>query len=292
MQWQKPIFVTPLLLIATGCSGSAQRRDRSLLHTLSGENVRLQQELARLKERVVLLESRQQPPHRVGRESDSSAELGPKELPIVTLKPTKGAAPRPPQGAPVPAQKPRRPGGRRVVIRLRGTPPPQRVALQEHTPNGGKVLRLGRFYPLKEPSASTVSLERASTPKGRGARPEEIYRSAMRFFREGRYAHALVWLTKLLKRHPGSSYMDNALFWKGECYYNLKKYAMAIPLYTRVIQRYGTENKAPDALFKLAMSYLKMGRKALGRQSLARVMELYPNSQVAVKAARVLERMR
>ncbi|MBU1536186.1 tol-pal system protein YbgF, partial [Myxococcota bacterium] len=127
---------------------------------------------------------------------------------------------------------------------------------------------------------------------GHTSSDKKLYREAMEHFKRHQLAVAMIWFGKLIKQYPGSSLKGNALFWQGECYYGMKKYSLAMARYQEVLKKFSTHAKAPDALFKMAMSRLRSGSKKSGRTLLARVLELYPNSAVASKASRELERTR
>ncbi len=281
-------------LFTMGCAPSSDKVQGSLLATLQTRTQKLEGEVTALRERLLVLEGRGGASPRAvaakapGTSSRKAAirEPGPDELPTVRLAPRQG---HPPEGR-TPrryAVRPRRmKASRRVVLKLEGTPRYDPVS-EPHVSRSSKVLPLGRHYDIREPDGSV-----ARSPGGNASSAHGIYTQALSHYRKERYAIALTHFARLIRDYPKSALIDNALFWQGECYYNMKKYSLALERYRQVIKKFGSENKAPDALFKMAVSYLRLGKKQAGRTMLARVLELYPNSPVAAKASKELERTR
>ncbi|MBN2722554.1 MAG: tol-pal system protein YbgF [Deltaproteobacteria bacterium] len=170
---------------------------------------------------------------------------------------------------------------------------------------GNKVLRLGQFHEMKEPSHSRGHLNRnvkrtVRKTKYNGDSGTDygvdgdrfLYRQGMKWYKSGRYDLALIDFSKLERKFPDSPYVDNALFWQGECYFRKGKFQIAINFYSKVVKRYKRGNKVPDAIFKMGISYYSMGNKGKGRKLVSKLIEMYPNSEVAKRASLWLKKVR
>ena len=95
---------------------------------------------------------------------------------------------------------------------------------------------------------------------------------------------------RFLARYPRHDYADNAQYWIGECYYDLKQYHAATREFRRVVERYPRGNKVPDAMLKLGFSQLAAGERREGRQVLESLRKTYPKHEAARLAALRLAR--
>jgi tol-pal system protein YbgF len=236
-------------------------------------------------------------------------ELGPEELPKVTLRPptpklTPAPAPAPPQAEteeevlvverdePVEEEDPPplKPGQKRIVLRLQGEPT---GAGPVNNP-GGPVLPLGKYAPLKEPEQSThhPSPKTPAKVERPTAGAEGLYQTAMEHFEQGRHALALTWFARVEKEYPAHVLVANAIFWQGECHFQSARYPLAISMYQRMIDAYPKSPKVYDAMYKLGVAQDKNGSTARARELLSRVMELVPQTPTAAKAAAYLQKMR
>jgi tol-pal system protein YbgF len=114
------------------------------------------------------------------------------------------------------------------------------------------------------------------------------YQTALSKYRAGKYAHAAEAFRSFVSRYAKHAYTDNALYWLGECFYDMKNYRLALKIFRRVVEDHPTGNKAPDALLKMAYSYLKLKEKANAKTVLAQVVQSFPKSQVARLASQTL----
>jgi tol-pal system protein YbgF len=126
----------------------------------------------------------------------------------------------------------------------------------------------------------------ASAPKKRPFRRTALtlYHDSLMALREGRHAEALAGFHRFLTRYEPNRYSDNAQYWLGECYYDLKQYQSAAREFRRVSERYPDGNKVPGALLKLGYSELAAGNRREGRRALEKVRHLYPKHATAVLA--------
>ena len=113
------------------------------------------------------------------------------------------------------------------------------------------------------------------------AEPLRLYRDALAALRAGHNAVALTGFRKFLTRYPRHDYADNAQYWIGECYYDLKQFRSAVHEFRRVVERYPHGNKVPDAMLKLGFAHLAQGDRRDGRQVLESLRRSYPRHAAA-----------
>jgi len=78
--------------------------------------------------------------------------------------------------------------------------------------------------------------------------------------------------------------MANALFWTGECYFQLGDFANAALSYQEVIEKYPKSAKHADALFKRGVAFSKLGNAGAAKLSFKEVIDKYPDSAFAARA--------
>jgi tol-pal system protein YbgF len=131
----------------------------------------------------------------------------------------------------------------------------------------------GRITPAAAPSPP-LAAEASAVPAA--AEPLRLYRQALDALHVGRHAAALTGLRKFLARYPRHDYADNAQYWIGECYYDLRQYKAAVREFRRVVDRYPHGNKVPDAMLKIGFADLATGDRRDGRQVLEALCKSYP----------------
>jgi tol-pal system protein YbgF len=107
------------------------------------------------------------------------------------------------------------------------------------------------------------------------------YEAALSMVTARQYDAALDALAAFLVKYPDHPYADNALFWRGECYYAKGDYLHAAEQFEGVFTRFPAGNKAPDALLKLGMSRMKLGDPAKAKEIFDRLAQTYPQSDAA-----------
>lgn len=169
-----------------------------------------------------------------------------------------------------------------------------------------RVLRIEDFFGLKKKTSSPKVVEKnvetqkpAPVPpvpvagkqgtaetgsevrQEKGLTPEEAYDLAYRLYKSGRYENARTAFEAFVKRYPGSSLVENSLFWIGQTYYNAGDYENAILKYQMVREKYPKGAKAPDALLKMGFSLEKMGETEAAMAALKKLLKEYPDSSQA-----------
>jgi tol-pal system protein YbgF len=107
------------------------------------------------------------------------------------------------------------------------------------------------------------------------------YDAALALVTAHKYPAALEALAAFLVKWPDHPYADNAMYWRGECYFAQGDYAHAAEQFDGVVTRFPAGNKAPDALLKLGMCAARTGDTARARDLFARLARDYPQSTAA-----------
>lgn len=134
------------------------------------------------------------------------------------------------------------------------------------------------------PAAVPVAMVQPSDSGQAAVSPLATYRTALDEFNRGEYARALESLQAFLQSGPAVDYMDNTLFWMGECYYGLGEYDAALGFFQRVVSEYPDGNKVPDSLLKVALTYERLQNVASAREVLTVLTQTYPNTDAAQRA--------
>ena len=117
-----------------------------------------------------------------------------------------------------------------------------------------------------------------------------LYRRSYEALRLGKHDEAAEGFREFLRRYTAHDLADNAQYWLGECYYDVKDFASAVREFRRVVERFPHGNKVPDALLKVGYSYLALGSIDAGKQTLEQLIRSYPRHETAVLAtARLAE---
>ena len=107
------------------------------------------------------------------------------------------------------------------------------------------------------------------------------YDAALALVTAHKYPEALDALAAFLVRYPDHPYADNAMYWRGECYFAVGDYSHAAEQFDGVLTRFPAGNKAPDALLKLGMCAARTGDSARARDLFSRLARDYPQSAAA-----------
>ena len=134
-------------------------------------------------------------------------------------------------------------------------------------------------------AAKTSNLDtRADTPADVGKSDAfNMYQGALYYYRHEQYDRALVEFDRLLQKAPMSEWSDNAQYWKGECYYGLRKYQQALIEFTKVFA-FSNTGKADDAQLKIARCHLALNERDRALAALRKLLDEYPDSEYAPAA--------
>lgn len=110
------------------------------------------------------------------------------------------------------------------------------------------------------------------------------YNRAYKTFTEQNYKDTIKLMGDFLKQYPSHQYSDNAIFWIGESYYQLKNYEQANVEFQKVINKYPNGNKVPDAMLRSGICMLKLSKPEKAKVSFNQLIQKYPESVAARKA--------
>jgi tol-pal system protein YbgF len=121
----------------------------------------------------------------------------------------------------------------------------------------------------------------AERPSALDPEAKRAYSAALALVSERQYDRALEDLAAFLVKYPDHPYADNAMYWRGECYFAKGDYLRAAEQFEGTVTRFPAGNKAPDALLKMGMSHLKLGNPAKAKECFDRLAQTYPRSDAA-----------
>ncbi|MBI2896709.1 MAG: tol-pal system protein YbgF [Deltaproteobacteria bacterium] len=287
----RPLAISALCLhLWAGCAAGSEAataraaelsRLRHRIAALTAHKAEQARTITDLRNRIFILEDR----------VDTNRVEMSRRLPVVRLAPV--AAPE--QAAPPEEGIEEADEGPRTVLRLHERPSfapsgpraplrpmaPAELGAQDSLPvlpmEGMPAPRSGA------PRRATAPIDPAETVSGQDASGEALgaYEAAFALFRARRFDEALVSFASFRDRFPRHSYADNALYWRGECYYAKREYRAALAEFEAVFTRYPGGNKAPDAMLKAAYSRAELGDVPRARAALLRLVELFPESDAA-----------
>lgn len=94
--------------------------------------------------------------------------------------------------------------------------------------------------------------------KNEFASAEESFRKAMAKFEKGKYLDASETLVVITLNFSGSSVVDSAQYYLGECHYRMKEYIVASSEYERLIDHYPYSPLVEQAKYKIGMCYYEL----------------------------------
>jgi tol-pal system protein YbgF len=137
----------------------------------------------------------------------------------------------------------------------------------------GGLATISRVSPEDADSVGPSKVERAGALR--------LYHRSLNALNAGQIARAVTGFRGFLARYPHHPYADNAQYWIGEGYFDLKQFHSSAREFQRVIDRYPRGNKVPDAMLKLGLSQLATGERRDGRRALEALRRMYPRQPAA-----------
>lgn len=292
----------PFIAIATsGCVGKTDadlKKIKQKLDEMAQDQAHNLRRIEELNNRIFLLEDKVDT-SKVAMERNRRPRL-----PVIRLKPGAPEQEEGEGGEELEEENSRPPPGKSVVeenhVAYRGAARKKgpRPVLRLHGQSGSQGYRTRRdagaqrapLQPIVGETIPVVPLPRRKVARAmaKGVVPMRDYQTALTMYRKGRFSAAANAFRSFAKKYTQHSYADNAIYWLGECFYDLKKYRLALKVFRRVVEEYPTGNKAPDALLKMAYSYIKLEEKANARTVLAQLMQSFPKSEVARLASKTM----
>ncbi|MGE4292736.1 MAG: tol-pal system protein YbgF [Desulfovibrio sp.] len=118
---------------------------------------------------------------------------------------------------------------------------------------------------------------------------QALYDKAYAAFGERKYADARRLWAEFVTAFPEHFLVSNAVFWQGECYYQLEDYKRAVLAYQDVIKKFPKSSKYKYSLLKQGISFYKMGREDLGKVVLQDLIDKYPSTPEAARAKQYIQ---
>jgi tol-pal system protein YbgF len=132
-----------------------------------------------------------------------------------------------------------------------------------------------------EQSVANDGVGSVARPSALDPEAKPAYDAALALVTAHKYDAALDALAAFLVRWPDHPYADNAMYWRGECYFARGDFARAAEQFQGVVDRFPAGNKAPDALLKLALCAQRTGDAPRAREIYGRLANDYPQSAAA-----------
>jgi len=164
----------------------------------------------------------------------------------------------------------------RPSIRVEGGPVGRRGArgveridetLPEDVPNGG--------------GAGPAIRANAPTPSALDVEARRSYDAALSLVNAKQYDKALDAFAGFLVKWPDHPNADNAMYWRGECYFAKGEFARAAEEFEGTIARFPLGNKVPDAILKLGICQQKLGNAGKAKTYFDRLLRDFPRSEAA-----------
>ncbi|MFP4597872.1 MAG: tol-pal system protein YbgF [Persicimonas sp.] len=123
-------------------------------------------------------------------------------------------------------------------------------------------------------------------------KPLDVYKQALADYRSGDYADALEGFRAFLGSGPNPNYIDNALYWIGECHFGLGDYEKATDYFKRVLREQPDGNKVPDSMLKMSLAFERLGTPERSRELLEKLTDRYPATNAGRLGAQKLAEMK
>lgn len=118
-----------------------------------------------------------------------------------------------------------------------------------------------------------------------------LYKDSLTAYRAGKYDEALSGFNDFLASKPRADYVDNALYWLGECEFGLGRYSESVDFFQRVVQEQPDGNKVPDAMLKMSLAYERLGKPEQAKKTLQQLTTQYPSSNAGQLGLQKLNEM-
>jgi tol-pal system protein YbgF len=119
-----------------------------------------------------------------------------------------------------------------------------------------------------------------------------LYQNAYTLYTKGMLKEAIFAFQRFIKEYPLHRKIADAIFWKGECYYELNDFSNAISNFSDLLKNYPLAKRAADAMLKIGFSYLRQGNIKKAKIFLLNVSKRYPKTKAATIALQRLEEIK
>jgi len=134
------------------------------------------------------------------------------------------------------------------------------------------------------PSEGMVQPTRDTTGAGSSKTfppPPQLYRQAYLYFNRGDYDLALEELKILIDHYGDDPICEDALFLKGESFFQKKSFFDAINQFSTLLTRFPKGKRVPGALLRMALAYENVGERDLATGIAKRLIKEHPYSEEA-----------
>lgn len=139
---------------------------------------------------------------------------------------------------------------------------------------------------VRELEQPTTQVEKATRRDALG-----IYKDSLTAYRAGQYQEALTGFREFLDSKPRADYVDNALYWLGECEFGLGRFDESVAYFKRVMNEQPDGNKVPDSLLKMSLAYERLGNPDQAKKALQQLTAQYPSSNAGQLGLQKLNEM-
>jgi tol-pal system protein YbgF len=135
------------------------------------------------------------------------------------------------------------------------------------------------------PDARPADVDGARATKG-ASDAKRDFDAAIGLMRAKQYDKAVDGLTAFLVRYPDHEYVDQAMFFRGDCLYEKGAPGRAADQLAGLIARFPLSSKAPDAMLKLGLAQQRLGAEDQALRTFAELKQRYPKSDAARQVPR------
>ncbi len=273
------IAVSLLMVVSSGCSNGKEALtktiddlNRELLMARAGK-LNLTARNVALDDKVLLLEKQIE---------KCQSEEDEKRLRVVTLTTSPKVESEPPVAEEIiwkDQEVPRKNDDKkRPVLTIVGERRPSAGAGSSHS-SGGPVV------PALIVGGDNLGVVDAAGEGSPALGPMDDFHKAYRAYSNKNFTVALEMFSMFVKEYPGNEYADNAMYWKGECFFGQGKMLKAIGEYERLLRRYPRSEKTASTLYRIGFIYDKLHDRQRAREYYFKVVEVHPGTQAARKAS-------
>lgn len=115
--------------------------------------------------------------------------------------------------------------------------------------------------------------------------PDDLWKLGTQAFEAARFNDALEIYKRLVQTYPTHARADDAQYFRGQSYTNLKDWDKAIGAYQQLVEKYADSDLADDGLYFAATAAQQLKNCTEARTYLGIIKSKYPKSNVAKQAA-------
>jgi tol-pal system protein YbgF len=154
------------------------------------------------------------------------------------------------------------------IVRRGGRGPEDRI--EETLPDEPAEGRVGPPIVVGAPPSSALD------PNAKKA-----YDAALAMVNAHDFDHALDAFAAFIVKWPDHPNADNAMYWRGECYFAKGEFVRAAEEFDGAVKRFPLGNKVPDCLLKLGICQQKLGNQPRAKVYFDRLAHDFPRSEAA-----------